>query len=166
VDGTHMGMLQEVRGRGQHSRFCCSCEGTPALLFVQGAASRPNPFCVLKCDPLFPCVPARLQAQSEVATATMPDTAALVDSSVCLLEASPSSAFYVCDLLKAHSAQSTKHRQVSCQPASVSTAWRSMLPASLFAPLCCPCCRCFALPPRASSCASALCLPLWQCFQV
>lgn len=29
-----------------------------------------------------------------------------------LLEAAPSAAFYACDLLKAHSAQSAKHRQV------------------------------------------------------
>jgi predicted regulator of Ras-like GTPase activity (Roadblock/LC7/MglB family) len=51
------------------------------------------------------------EAQEEVPTATMPDTPALVDSAVKLLEAAPTAAFYASDLLKQHSAQSSKHRQ-------------------------------------------------------
>ena len=56
-----------------------------------------------------------LQAPEEDAppAAAMPDTAALVDSAVALVQAAPTAAFYVCDLLKAHSAQSTQCRQVS-----------------------------------------------------
>ncbi|KAI3425184.1 hypothetical protein D9Q98_008953 [Chlorella vulgaris] len=54
---------------------------------------------------------AQQEGVEEVPTATMPDTPALVDSAVNLIKASPRSAFYVCDLLKAHSAQSSKHRQ-------------------------------------------------------
>lgn len=52
-----------------------------------------------------------LQAEAETPTAAMPDTPALVDGAVRLLEAAPFAAFYACDLLKAHSTQSPKHRQ-------------------------------------------------------
>ncbi|KAI7840919.1 hypothetical protein COHA_005351 [Chlorella ohadii] len=51
------------------------------------------------------------EAQAEVPTAAMPDTAALVDSAVKLLEPAPTAAFYASDLLKQHSGQSSKHRQ-------------------------------------------------------
>lgn len=158
-------------------RFRCSLPAIPAPFSCKSAGADMQ---TLLHDP--PCYPP--QAQAEVATATMPDTASLVDSageaSTCstsitylhrhrpclpcaqvfaqadsrqladscaracgawarphpaspppcvpptaptaavrLLEAAPSAAFYVCDLLKAHSAQGGKHRQVGSWCGSV-----------------------------------------------
>lgn len=59
-----------------------------------------------------PALPVCLQGEHEPPTASMPDSVGLVDGCVVLAERAPATAFWLCDLLKAHSALSTPNRQV------------------------------------------------------
>ncbi len=71
----------------------------------------PRPACKSQhAPPPLPLAPSWLTARPPP---LLPPLPCAVRCAVRLVEAAPLAAFYVCDLLKAHSAQSSKHRQVS-----------------------------------------------------